>query len=150
MQAFNPAKIGNTKHAQGQYQPLNPKKYAGSGPILYRSSWEKDMCIICDTNPAIIEWAVEPFSIPYKDPVDGKNKNYWPDFLIRYVDATGAIKMQLIEIKPYKQTQLSMAKTKKDKIIVYVNYAKWEYALQYCKQNGMEFKVLTEKDLYKK
>lgn len=150
MQAFNPAKIGNSKHAQGVFQPTNPKKYKGSTMPIFRSSWEKDFMVTCDLNPAVLEWCAEPFSIPYTSPLDGKTKQYWPDFLVRYIDANGVIKTQLVEIKPYKQTQLNMARTKKDKMVVFVNYAKWQYALLFCQQNGIEFKVLTEKDLYKK
>lgn len=150
VQAFNPAKISNKKHAQGVYQPKNPQKYRGSQMPIYRSSWERDFMVTCDLNPAVLEWCAEPFSIPYTSPLDGKTKQYWPDFMIRYIDNKGVIKSQLVEIKPYKQTQLSMAKTKKAKMVVYINYAKWQYAMQFCQQNGIEFKVLTEKELYKK
>lgn len=150
MQAFNPAKITNKKHAQGVFLPTNPNKYLGTTPPVYRSSWEHDFCKTCDLNPAIISWVCEPFSISYMSPLDGKTKQYWPDFLIQYIDKNGTVKTQLIEIKPYKQTQMTMARTKKDKMTVMVNYAKWQYAVLYCQQNGIEFKVLTEKDLYKR
>lgn len=150
VQKFNPAKIGNTKHAQGIYSLKNPKKYISNTQPIYRSSWEKDMMDTCDNNPAIIEWAVEPFSIPYQCPLTGDMKNYWPDFLIRYIGADKKEHTQLIEIKPAKQAYMHLAKSKKDKMIVHVNQAKWVYAIEFCNKNGLEFKLLTEKDMYKK
>lgn len=150
MNAFNPAKIGNSKHAQGVYNPINPQKYKGTTFATYRSSWERDFMVTCDMNPAVIEWASEPFSISYVSPLDGKTKQYWPDFLVKYIDNKGVIHVQVVEIKPFKQTQLNLAKSKKAKMIVLINYAKWQYAVQYCQNNGIEFKVLTEKELYQR
>ena len=150
MSAFNPAKITNTKHAQGVYGIKNIKKYKSTNPPIYRSSWEKDVMISLDLNPAVIEWSVEPFSIPYWCPFDNKQKNYWPDFYVRYIGADGKEHAQIIEIKPLKQCYSQMAKTKKEKIVVAVNQAKWAYALEFCKNNGLEFKLMTEKDLYGK
>lgn len=148
---FNPAKIKNTKQAQGIYQIQNPKKYSSQNPPIYRSSWEKDVMVAFDLNPFVLEWAVEPFSIPYTDPIDGKEKNYFPDFIVRYIDATTRKeKVQLIEIKPEKQCYMQMAKTKRDKMVVMINQAKWAAALAFCQRNGIEFKIITEKQLFKK
>lgn len=151
MQHFNPAKIKNTKQAQGVYSITNIKKYASTNPPIYRSSWEKDVMVALDHNPAVLEWSVEPFPIPYTCPVDGKVKNYWPDFLVKYIDvADGKEKIQLLEIKPEKQCYMEMAKSKKDKIVVLVNQAKWAAAMAFCQRNGVEFKVINEKSLFKK
>jgi hypothetical protein len=150
-QQFNPAKIKNTKQAQGVYGIKNIKKYKSTNPPIYRSSWEKDVMIALDLNPAVIEWSVEPFPIQYSCPVDGKNKNYWPDFLVKFVDLnTGKEKFQLLEIKPEKQCYMQLAKSRKDKITVLVNQAKWAAAMALCQQNGIEFKIITEKSLYGK
>lgn len=147
----NPAKLSKTsKHAQGYYTPKNPKKYVGSYPITFRSSWEKDLMATCDLNPAIFEWAAEPFSIPYTCPITGKKRQYWPDFLISFIDAQGNKRVQMIEIKPFKQCSIKNSKSKKDQMAAAVNTAKWAYAQEYCRRNGIEFKVLTEKDMYKK
>lgn len=150
MAGFNPAKITNTKHAQGLFEVKNTKKYEGTTRPIYRSSWERDFMITCDMNPAILSWSVEPFSIPYQCPLTGTIKNYWPDFLIHYIGADRKEHTQLIEIKPYKQTNIQFCKSKKDKAICYVNMAKWLAAAEFCKKNGIEFKVLTEKELYGK
>lgn len=149
MQTRNPAKIGRSRHAQGQYFIVNKEKYIGNNPPIYRSSWEKDFMITCDMNSAILEWAAEPFSVPYQCPIDGKMKNYWVDFIIKYIDASGKIHTQVVEIKPYKQSVMEMAKSKRDKQTVMVNTAKWKYAEAYCKKNGIEFKVYTERELYR-
>lgn len=156
MQKFNPAKITNTKQAQGVYPIVNIKKYSSTNPPIYRSSWEKDVMISLDMNPAVIEWSVEPFSIPYQCPVEkdkygnAKIKQYWPDFYVRYIDAEGKEHAQILEIKPLKQCYMQMAKSKKDKMVVLINQTKWAFAFEFCKKNGLEFKLITEKELYKK
>lgn len=149
-QAFNPAKITNTKQAQGVYNITNIKKYKSNNPPIYRSSWERDVMISLDMNPAVIEWSSEPFSIPYVCPIDGKQRQYFPDFYVLYIGADKKQHAQILEIKPYKQCFMETARSKKDKIVVQVNQAKWVYALDFCKKNGLEFKLITEKDLYKK
>lgn len=147
---FNPAKITNTKQAQGVYNITNIKKYKSNNPPIYRSSWERDVMISLDNSPAVIEWSVEPFSIQYMCPVDNKIKNYFPDFYVRYIGADKKEHAQIIEIKPLKQCYMQYAKSKKDKLVVAVNQSKWAYAMEFCKNNGLEFKLMTEKDLYKK
>ncbi|WEM33265.1 head completion protein [Escherichia phage EJP2] len=148
--AFNPAAIKNTKQAQGVYNITNIKKYTSNNPPIYRSSWERDVMISLDMNPAVIEWSVEPFSIPYCHPIDGKVHQYFPDFYVRFIGPDGKEKAQLIEVKPYKQCFMETAKSKKEKLTVAINQAKWMYTLDFCKKNGLEFKLITEKDLYKK
>ena len=70
------------KYANGFYQPTNPGKYVGKKNPHYRSSWENTFMIFCDTNPAVINWASEPFMVPYRNPFTGRNTIYVPDFLI--------------------------------------------------------------------
>lgn len=151
MQMFNPAKLSkNARQAQGIYNIKNMEKYAGVNKPIYRSSWEKDFMVTCDLNPAVIEWAIEPFPIQYQCPITHTVKNYWPDFLIKFRDVSGAIKLQMIEIKPLKQAYLEFARSRKDKLAFQVNNVKWAYAREYCKRNGIEFVVLTERELYRK
>lgn len=153
---FNPAKITNTKQAQGIFPIKNIGKYKSNNPPIYRSSWERDIMVSLDANPAVTEWSVEPFSIPYACPIEKdrngmpKMKNYFPDFYVRYVDNKGYEKAQIIEVKPLKQCYMQYAKSKKDKMVVAINQAKWAYAMDFCKRNGLEFKLITEKELYGK
>lgn len=136
-----------TRFIQGIFIPKNPQKYVGQGKIEFRSSWEKVFMEKCDQHPNIIQWASEPIKIPYIDPV-GKKRNYIPDFLISYIDKDGIKKCEMIEIKPFRQTMIEAAKTRKDKIAVAKNTAKWKYANAWCVEKGIIFRVLTEKHLF--
>ena len=44
--------------------------------------------VYCDKNDAVIQWQSEEIN-SYKSPVDGKWHRYFPDFMIKYKDATG-------------------------------------------------------------
>ncbi|EON7637247.1 TnsA endonuclease N-terminal domain-containing protein [Escherichia coli] len=134
-QSFNPAKITNSKQAQGIFPIKNIHKYKSNNQPIYRSSWEKDIMISLDNNPAVIEWSIEPFSIPYINPVDNHQHMYWPDFYVLYIGADGKQHAQVLEVKPYKQCHMELAKSKKDKITVAINQAKWAYAMEFCKNN---------------
>ncbi len=137
--------------SQGQFAPKNPEKYVGDmAHCIYRSSWEKDFMHTCDENPAILQWAAEPFSIPYICPFTGKKKNYWPDFLLCYLDKNGNLIKEVIEIKPIKQSLIEKAKSKHDKEQLAVNQAKWQATTMFCRANGLKFRIMTEEQLYGK
>ena len=141
--------------------PKNPKKYVGnSSNIICRSNWERTFCENCDTNDSIVTWASEEFSIPYISPLDNKRHRYYPDFLIKVKESDGKYKKYLIEIKPKKQTvkpkmksdskqRTRMTKTYANEMKNYaVNVAKWNAAIEFCKDNSLEFRVITEDHLY--
>lgn len=136
--------------SQGQFVMKYPDKYIGNNPPIYRSSWEKDFMHTCDENPAITQWAAEPFSIPYRDPVSGNTRNYWPDFLIGYVKKDGTVMHELVEIKPIKEAIIEKAKSKRDRVNLLTNQAKWQACNAFCKANGLSFRILTENQLYRK
>ena len=73
---------------------------------------------------------------------------YVPDFVITYIDATGQKHAELIEIKPSSQTKPEFARKRTDQAQVAINYAKWEAANAWCKQQGVIFRVITENDIY--
>lgn len=150
MASFNPAKVGNTKHAQGTFVMKYPDKYIGNNPPIYRSSWEKDFMHTCDENPAVMQWAAEPFSIPYMCPVSGTKRNYWPDFLMSYMKKDGTMVHELIEIKPIKESIIEKAKSRRDRANLLMNQAKWSAANAFCKSKGITFRILTEQQLYKR
>lgn len=137
------------KYAQGKYQVKNPDKYIGKRLPTYRSSWEFAFCNFCDNNPSVIQWSSESVTIPYKNPVTGKNTVYVPDFLIMYQDKNERKHTELIEIKPSTQVTMETAKSLKDKYAVAVNFAKWAAADAWCKANGLTFRVVTEFDIFK-
>ena len=141
--------------------PKNPKKYVGNASnIICRSNWERVFCERCDTNDNIVTWASEEFSIPYVSPLDNKRHRYYPDFLIKVKEPDGKFKKYVIEIKPRKQTVKPKMKTDsrkrprmtnsyaKELNNYAVNVAKWNAAIEFCKDNSLEFQIITEDNLY--
>ena len=141
--------------------PKNPKKYVGNASnIICRSNWERVFCEKCDTNDNIVTWASEEFSIPYISPLDNKRHRYYPDFLIKVKEPDGKFKKYVIEIKPKKQTVKPKMKTDsrkrprmtnsyaKELNNYAVNVAKWNAAIEFCKDNSLEFQIITEDNLY--
>ncbi len=135
---------------KGLYKPTNPKKYAGDPKkIVYRSNWERKFMLYCDRNDSIIYWASEELPIPYYNPVTKKVHRYFPDFIIK----TDKGKKFMIEIKPakyLKPPKPGKRKTKRffgEQVEYIKNQAKWKAASNYCEDQGMVFKVFTEKEL---
>ena len=145
---------------RGKYEPKNKDKYIGKKIPTYRSGWEKEVCIKFDDSPFILEWASEPFAIQYKfiDLELGKEKwaLYIPDYYAKMQTNRGVVRF-LIEVKPYNQTieprppkvrnQKALRRYDGERMLFAKNSAKWRYAGLFCKANGLEFKILTEKDM---
>lgn len=106
------------------------------------------MCNFLDTNPNILGWASESHRIPYRHPISGKLTTYVPDFFVVYRDANGINKAEMIEVKPKQQTKEN-AKRKSDQIAAVINEAKWEMARQWCEQQGIGFRVVTEDNIFR-
>ena len=139
---------------KGRFNISNPSKYKGDPQrIIYRSLWERKFMVYCDTNDAILEWGSEEYIIPYLSPWDGRIHRYFPDFYIKVRQANGTTKKYIIEVKPKKQCKppdKPKRKTKKwykETRAWGINSAKWKYAEDWCNNNGMEFKILTEDHL---
>ena len=139
----------------GKYIPINPKKYRGDhSKVIYRSLWERKLMVYCDNNKSVLEWGSEEVIIPYMSPWDGRLHRYFPDFYMKVKQATGATKKFIIEVKPKYQcqppTKAPKRKTKRwlNEVKTWViNEAKWKSANEFCLDNGMEFKILTEDHL---
>ncbi len=137
---------------KGRYKPSNPKKYIGDHTnIIYRSLWERKVMVYLDTNPNILEWKSEEFSIVYDNPITGGMSRYFPDFWIKYRNNKNIITQKVIEVKPKKYTKPPPKNPKrktrvwKNDVLEYVkNRAKWTAAEKYCKKKGIEFQILTE------
>jgi|APGre2960657423_1045063.scaffolds.fasta_scaffold04302_6 hypothetical protein len=137
------------KYIQGKYVLKNPGKYSGDKVPTYRSSWEWAFFQFCDNNPAVINWASESIFIPYLNPITGRKTIYIPDALVVYVDKKGQKHAELVEIKPSKETTMEAAgKSARDRAMVVVNHAKWQAASKFCKQHGLTFRIITEKQLF--
>ena len=139
---------------KGRYNPINPKKYKGNPQnIIYRSLWERKFMVYCDTNDKVLEWGSEEIIIPYISPWDGKKHRYFPDFYIKVKQSSGNIKKFIIEVTPKKQTRPPKPVERKTKRWIKevrtfgINEAKWKHATKWCKDNDMEFKILTEEEL---
>lgn len=146
--------MGRPNYVQGIYEPINPQKYKGSLPIVYRSSLEKRVFYLLDTNKHISQWGSESIVIPYVSPVDNKVHRYFVDLYFKFTDSGGNTVNYLVEIKPFKQT-LRPVKTNRKRQKTFlaesykwaINQAKWEAASQWAKKKGYIFKIITEKDM---
>lgn len=135
--------------AKGKFNLKNPTKYVGTKIPYYRSSWEWSFMNFCDTNDHVQKWASEAITIPYRDPLTNRNTIYLPDFFIQYVDKLGHLHNELIEIKPTTQQLLErVGKNKYNQAQFVKNQAKWAAASAYCKQHGLVFRVVNERDLF--
>lgn len=136
--------MAKSKYSQGLYEVKNTTKYVGKKKPFMRSSWEQVFARMCDNNPAITQWASEPFMIPYRNPFTGKATVYVPDFMIVYVDKKGNKHGEVIEIKPKKESSMQYAKSKRDQAATILNMAKWQAAQVWCRAKGLKFRVITE------
>ena len=139
---------------KSRYKPSNPQKYNGNpNNIICRSSWERKFCQWCYRNENIIYWASEEISIPYISPKDNRVHKYYPDFLIKVKEINNKIKTYVVEVKPKKQTLPPKPRKKVTKSYLYecttyaVNQAKWKAADEFCRDNRINFKIVTEDEL---
>ena len=137
-----------SKFAQGAYIVKNKTKYVGRGAPRYRSGWELAFMRFCDNNDNILQWASESISIPYRNPITGKQSIYVPDFLITYRNRNNQMIAEVIEIKPKKQSVVESKMKANERATVAVNYAKWDSATKWCRKQGLLFRVITEDDLW--
>ena len=137
------------KFAQGRYTLKHPDKYVGRKTPLYRSSWEFAFMKFCDENPNVAKWASESIRIPYKNPLTVRHTIYVPDFFISYSDRKGKQRAELIEVKPENQSMReNVGKSRHNQAQYIQNMAKWEAARAWCKQKGLYFRVISEKDIF--
>lgn len=138
------------------YKPIHPEKYVGQlvrgeHVIVCRSGWERTFCKQLDLNPNVLKWSSEEVIVPYRDPLNGRKRRYFPDFLVKINDKNDKIKTIMIEIKPFTQTQKPKPrktdKYLKEEYTYAVNKAKWKAAELMCEAKGWTFLVVTEKDV---
>ena len=138
-----------SKFAQGAYVVKNKAKYVGKGTPRYRSGWELAFMRFLDNNDNILQWASESISIPYRNPITGKQSIYIPDFLITYKNRNNQMVAEVIEIKPKKQSVVESKMKANERATVAVNYAKWDSATKWCRKQGLLFRVITEDDMFR-
>jgi len=132
MKNHRPSK--KSKFKQGYYDISESLKYSSDESCIYRSSLEYKIMLWLETNPNIVAWVSEPFSVPYK--LNDKQKNYNIDFICLFRDG----RIWFIEGKPYGQT------------LPYsygwdMNKAKWNAAIEWCsmQQENVQFQIITER-----
>mgnify|MGYP000868761613 CR=1 FL=1 len=112
--------------------------------------------IYCDTNPNVLEWSSEELVVPYVNPFDNRIHRYYVDFWVKLQEKDGSVSCKMIEIKPDKQTKEPKKKIKATRRYLNevqtfaINTSKWKAAEEYCKKNGWQFLILTEKHLFRK
>ena len=133
-----------------KFTPIFPEKYTGDPTnIIMRSSWETRFASWCDKNPSVLKWSSEETVIPYRCPTDNRIHRYFVDFKITV--STG--KTYIIEVKPAAQTQPPIYPGRQtqryitESLTFMKNQAKWEAAIEYARDRGWEFKIITEKEL---
>jgi hypothetical protein len=141
----------------GKFYPKNPHKYKGDiNNIVWRSTWERRLMKFLDENDNVLEYGSEEIVVPYYSPVDGRPHRYFVDFYVKLRDKNGDIKVYIVEVKPFSQTQPPKKRSKmtpaymKECQTYAVNQAKWDAARKFAEHNGIEFIVLTEKQLFGK
>ena len=137
------------KFARGKFTLKNPGKYVGTKTPTYRSSWEHSFMRLCDEHPNVYQWASEAIKIPYRHPITGKHTIYVPDFFIVYMDKNGKKHAEMIEVKPINQTTMERAgRSQGRQKQVIINHAKWEAANAYARQRKIQFRVVSEEQLF--
>lgn len=145
-----PKKAKVTSAKQGIYTPKFPEKYIGdANNIKYRSRWELRAMYYFDMNINFLKWGSEEISIPYIKPTDKKVHKYIPDFYVEYINSKGEVVKELIEVKPKKEVRQTKKSTEYDLLCIAVNEAKWLSARQFCENNNLGFRILTEDQLFK-
>lgn len=147
---------------KGIYKIINKEKYVGNPDnVWYRSLWERAYMLFLDNHPSVIKWSSEELAIPYFSHIDKKTHRYFPDFVIEVAGG----KKYIIEIKPKKYTvppkKISEKNVRdgrkylkrkrrylKETQNYNINTSKWNAAIEYAKKTGMEFKIITEKDIF--
>lgn len=145
---FKPSK--RSRYKQGYVKNTSCNKLFESQktkPIIYRSSYELKFIQWCERSTNITHWGSECIAIDYVNPVDGKHHKYYPDFLLEMADGT----LMLVEIKSHNQTvapDIDAQDISNYQYREYVrNLAKWSAAEEFCKNNGIVFKIFTEKTI---
>ena len=143
-------------HSKGKFYPRNPEKYVGNiNKITFRSSWEKDFMEFLDNNITVKKWGSEIISIKYLKPTTGRVHKYYPDFYVEYIDRNGKIIQDLVEVKPEKQVNKPTTRGKSKKTQLYealtwsINMAKWRSAQLFCDKYGFNWKIMSEKEIFR-
>ena len=152
------------KSKKGWYTLQNPNKFIppvdthmksfneSSNSIEFKSSLEEKAWRYFDLVPKVKRFSIEPLYIPYLSPKDNRYHRYFIDAYVEFED-----KKFLVEVKssnetvppkkPKKSTSKSEYYYQKAVMTYKINQAKWNSTINYCKDKGLNFIILTEKEL---
>lgn len=107
-----------------------------------------------DNHTGVVKWGSEIVVIPYIKPTDNKQHRYFVDILLFYKNKQGKLIKELIEIKPSSQTKAPRKKRSGksnlyEQVTYAVNIAKWQAATKWAKKRGINFRIMTEKELFR-
>jgi hypothetical protein len=152
------------QYVQGIYQVKHPEKYIGqidASHPRYLSSYELKTFEFFDNHKSVLKWGSECVVIKYKNPTkldsngNPKTCRYIIDLYCEYIDKQGQVVKELIEIKPTKDLKKPKKSGRKkqqtyikEQMTYIQNLAKWQAATAYAKQRGLQFRVITEKDIF--
>ena len=147
----------NGRYKAGQINPDSCRKLyesQRSKPIIYRSSYERDFVLWLERSRMVIHWGSECVGIGYTNVQDGKHHTYYPDYIMEVWNdvnnPNAGTSTVLVEIKPYSQTKSPDPTLPRDSYAwkEYIrNMCKWKAALEFAKQNNMQFKIFTERTI---
>jgi len=141
-------------YKQGKYEVQNWDKYIGTKTPRYLSSYEKSVFEFLDRSPAVKKWGSEVVVVPYYNTVKQRKARYLVDIYVEYENKHG-IQKELLEIKPYNQTQPVKKGNKKESTYIeesltyQQNTDKWKAASKYAEERGWKFKILTERSIFR-
>lgn len=134
----------NSRYKQGVRDPKIFKKYIAAfknEPVIFRSKLELEFINYCENHPSIKRWASEPLKIRYYSRLDGKEMNYYPDFVVEKTNGSRI----LVEIKPKSQTyKPTVYDNLWSKEAWVKNMDKWVAAYRFAKNHNMSFVVVCE------
>jgi len=142
-------------YKQGIYEVTNMSKYIGTKSPRYLSSYELEVFQWADRSPTVLKWGAEVVVVEYFNPVKNRKARYIVDLFMEYVTKTGEVKKALIEIKPSSQTTPPKKGRKSENTYIQesltwmTNSAKWDAAAKYANDRGWDFRILTEKSIFR-
>ncbi|WP_341906265.1 TnsA endonuclease N-terminal domain-containing protein [Fluviicola taffensis] len=101
--------------------------------VWFESALEKDFALLLEYHPTVNRYTEQPVTIEYM--VNDKVRVYTPDFLVHFKDPDQ--KPWLCEIKYRDDFSMNFKKYK----------AKFKAAVQFCKEQGWEFKLISENNI---
>lgn len=145
--------MAGKRFEQGWFTPKHPEKYVGDvTKIRYMSSYELEMHTFLDGNEKVIKWSSEEIVIPYVKPTTNRIHKYYVDYWVQYYDRDGNVITDLIEVKPASQTKPPRKNHKHalyEQLTYAINVAKWTAAQSYARSKGWNFRIVTEKSIFR-